>query len=179
MKALPVETERFLLRPFEATDIDDLFAMESDPRVHIYLGNNPLTHKEQVEHVIKGVQEQYERNGLGRLIIIEKSTGNFVGWSGLKYEEHIRPFGYYDLGYRLLPKYWGQGVATETGLGSLRYGFEALQLQEVNGAAEIPNIASNRVLEKCGLSLTDTFEFEEVVHNWYAITATEWEAQNA
>lgn len=179
MKALPIETERFLLRPFEATDIDDLFVMESDPRVHIYLGNNPLRHKEQVEPVIMGVQDQYERNGLGRLIIIEKSTGNFVGWSGLKYEEHIRPFGYYDLGYRLLHKYWGQGVATETGLASLKYGFEVLQLQEVNGAAEIPNIASNRVLEKCGLSLTNTFEFEEVDHNWYAITATEWEAQNA
>jgi ribosomal-protein-alanine N-acetyltransferase len=41
MKIL-IETERLILRELEDTDENDLFEMDSDPEVHLYIENNPV-----------------------------------------------------------------------------------------------------------------------------------------
>ena len=82
----------------------------------------------------------------------------------------IRSFPYYDLGYRILRKHWGRGVATETAHAALNYGWEQLELEEINAAAHVENKASNRVLEKLGLRMVETFKFDDGLHNWYSIT---------
>jgi ribosomal-protein-alanine N-acetyltransferase len=56
-----------------------------------------------------------------------------------------------ELGCLLGEKYWGQGLATEaTGL-AIRFGFEYLNLYRIYACFFEPNIASGRVLKKCGL----------------------------
>ena len=76
------ETDRFILRKIEKTDVDGLFQMESTPEVHRYLGLTPLQNKAQAEKIIDHIQRQYEANGIGRWAVIDKKTGDFVGWSG-------------------------------------------------------------------------------------------------
>lgn len=75
----------------------------SDPEVHKYLGNNPYTTLEQSRGTIAFVQRQYAEHGIGRWAVIEKSTGSFVGWSGLKFltEPVNNHCNIYDVGYRL------------------------------------------------------------------------------
>jgi ribosomal-protein-alanine N-acetyltransferase len=82
---------------------------------------------------------------------------------------------YYDLGYRLRRKYWGQGIATETSQAALDYGFETLGLEEVFAGAHVENIGSNKVLQKVGLRLIEVFEFDGDPHNWYGINKSEWQ----
>jgi RimJ/RimL family protein N-acetyltransferase len=67
-----------------------------------------------------------------------------------------------DLGYRFGTKFWGKGYATEAAFASLRYGFNKLQLPRIIGRVLPENIASVRVLEKCGM----TYLGEEVVHGY-------------
>jgi len=55
-----IETNRFILREFRKTDVDDLFEMDSDPEVHTYLGNDPVKSKEEVETYIDAVIQQYK-----------------------------------------------------------------------------------------------------------------------
>lgn len=95
-----VETERLILREILLTDIDGLFELDSDPKVHQYLGNKPVKDKKQIENIIKSIREQYVENGIGRWAIIEKSTNNFLGWTGLKLEKNTvnNHTNYYDLG---------------------------------------------------------------------------------
>ena len=172
-----VETDRYILRDIEETDVQGIYDLDSDADVHEFLGKKPIQTMEQAEKIITYIRGQYTKNGIGRWAIEDKETGNFVGWTGLKYEENLRNFSYYDLGYRLQKQYWGQGIATETAIASLRYGFDQMNLKEIGGAAEVMHGASNHILQKVGLLFTETFEFEGDTCNFYKLKREEWEGQ--
>ncbi len=165
-----IETKRLILRPVIEADAQDFFELDSNPEVHRFLGNNPVTTIDESESMIAAILEQYEKFDLGRLAVILKDTNEFIGWSGLKYEQNLRKeFNYYDLGYRFKQQYWGKGYATETALASLHYGFKDLKLQEINAAAGIDHIASNTILKKIGMQPSGTFKYEADLCNWYSI----------
>lgn len=170
-----IETERFVLRNLEKEDAQGMFELDSDPEVLIYLGNNPLTSIEQSKKIIENVHKQYEKNGIGRWAIIDKNTEEFIGWTGLKYEEKVREdFNYYDLGYRLKKKFWGKGIATETSLISLEYGFNTLNLERISATAHVKNLASNKVLQKVRLRFVEEIIIDGERCNWYSITKSNW-----
>lgn len=164
-----LETTRFILREFDTADAEGLFALDSDPEVLKYLGQQPMTSIEQVYPMIAAVQRQYKDNGIGRWIVEDKSTREFIGWCGLKREKQFRDFPYYDIGYRLLQKHWGKGIATETAQACLDYGLKTLHYPEINATAEVAHGASNHILHKIGLTKVDEFDYEGKVHNWYSI----------
>jgi ribosomal-protein-alanine N-acetyltransferase len=169
-----IETERLILREIQTTDLDGMFELDSNPDVHKYLGNNPIKTKEQAEDVIKFIHQQYDNLGIGRFAAIEKSSGDFIGWSGIKLNTGEKEMlngktDFYDIGYRFIPRYWGKGYATESALAAMNYGFKELDIETMCGAAEIDNIASNVVLKKIGLQFINEFEFEDVKANWYEL----------
>lgn len=169
MNQQPLETDRLFLREISEEDVSGLYELDSDPRVHQYLGNKPLQSKEEVYPIIEYIQNQYKTNGIGRWAMIEKSTGHFMGWTGLKLEtKETNGFtNYYDLGYRIIPKYWGKGYATESALFAVEYGFKELGIKKLCGAADVENIASNRVLQKAGLKFINEFLYDNIPCNWY------------
>ncbi len=163
------ESERLILRPIEITDAQDFFELDSNPEVHKYLGNKPVTSITESEKMISAILDQYKTYGIGRLAMIDKKTNEFIGWSGLKYEQNLRKnLNYYDVGYRLKQQYWGKGYATEAALVSLNYGFKNLNLKEICAAAEIEHIASNTILRKIGMQFSGTFMYDGFPHNWYS-----------
>lgn len=175
-----VETERLILRELLPTDAEGMFELDSDKEVHKYLGNNPTQTIEQASDVIALVRKQYEENGIGRWAVIEKASGNFVGWSGLKYirEYENNQINFYDVGYRLIPKYWGKGYATESARAAIAYGFKRFQMNEIIGSANVANVRSRRALEKCGLKYVEQFMWKDILCDWLKITREEWEQTN-
>ncbi|NNE31945.1 MAG: GNAT family N-acetyltransferase [Winogradskyella sp.] len=165
-----IETERLILRPVKETDIDDFFELDSNPNVYVYLGRKPVTTIKQSEEMVAGILQQYKEFGIGRLAIVKKDTNDFIGWSGLKYEQNLRAdFNYYDIGYRLKEQFWGNGYATEAALASIDYGFNGLDLKEICAAAEIEHKVSNAILNKIGMQKTETFIYNNKLLNWYTI----------
>jgi ribosomal-protein-alanine N-acetyltransferase len=165
------ETERLILRELLPTDRNGLFAVDSDPDVNIYLGNNPVKTIEQTDDIIKFIRKQYIDNGIGRWAMIEKSSNNFIGWAGLKLIRELtnNRIDYYDLGYRLNKSYWGKGFATEAARASLQYGFNTLNLNEIYAIADSKNVASRNVIEKVGLKFIETFNYSDTDHDWFEI----------
>ena len=171
-----IETDRLMIRDLELSDAEGMYALDSDPAVHQFLGNKPIQSMQEAIEVIKYIRKQYESNGIGRWAIIDKDTQDFIGWTGLKYEDGLRSeFNYYDLGYRLRKKFWGKGIATESALASLQYGFEKMKLKEIGAAAHVDHLISNKILTKLGLKFVDTFEYEGAPHNWFNIERSQWE----
>lgn len=175
------QTPRFIIRRLEPADRDDMFKMDSDPEVHRYLGNHPLQTIEETDAIIRSILDQYARLGVGRLAIIDKTTHAFVGWTGLKKleEPYNNQVNVYDLGYRLQQQYWGKGVATETALGTLDYGFNTLSLEKITAMADGDNQGSNHVLTKVGMRFVETFMLDNVLHNWYELTRKDYLEQQA
>jgi len=173
-----IETDRLILREIRDTDEDGFFAMDSNPDVHRYLGNKPIKTIEEIRQYIRSLQQQYLENGIGRWAAIEKSSGQFIGWSGLKLnrEGENGHSGYYDVGYRLIPKYWGQGYASESAKAAIEYGFTKMGMTEIIGTAHEENKASRRALEKCGLKFVEQFETRGLTCDWLRITKQEWES---
>lgn len=171
-----VETERLILRELLPTDVDGMYELDSDPAVHKYLGNNPVKDKAQIIEVINFVRQQYIDNGIGRWAIIEKTNNTFIGWAGLKLVKEMtnNHINHYDLGYRLIRKYWGQGLATESAKAAVAYGFDQLNIKEIFAAAHIENHSSNNLLQKLGFKLVETyFDFDDL-NNWYRIGRDEF-----
>jgi ribosomal-protein-alanine N-acetyltransferase len=75
----------------------------------------------------------------------------------------------YDLGYRLLQRHWSKGYGTELALACINYGFRELQLSRISAYADVRHVASVKILEKCGLKLTNTFMDEGDLCGWYEI----------
>ena len=78
------------------------------------------------------------------------------------------------MGYRILPQYWGKGFATEAAMAALDYGFNKLDLSEIIGMVHEENVASRKVLEKCGLKFIEKFMWEDICCDWMKITRSEW-----
>lgn len=165
------ETGRLILREILPEDAERMFALDSDPEVHRYLGNNPVTDIVQSRDTIEFVRQQYLDFGIGRWAVIEKATGNFTGWSGLKFmtEEVNGHINFHDIGYRFIKQYWGRGYATESAKAAMEYGFNQLKLKEIFGMADVDNVGSNHVLQKIGLSYENVFERHGIMHNWYSL----------
>ncbi|MCB0465598.1 MAG: GNAT family N-acetyltransferase [Aequorivita sp.] len=171
-----IETPRLLLRDLMDEDVHGLYAMDSDAEVHKYLGNNPIATVAEAQKYIDAIKQQYIENGIGRWAVVEKKTGDFIGWSGFKFITDVvnGRTRYYDLGYRFIKKYWGKGYATETAIASLQYGFSELDYDEIIGIADVANIASNTILQKIGLVKRNEFIYDGSPVNFYSLSKSEW-----
>lgn len=175
-----IETDRLLLGEIITADAAGMFELDSDPEVHRYLWDKRPKTIEDSAKIIDNIHQQYEDNGCGRLAMIEKATGDFMGWTGIKLEKQKTNghTDFYDLGYRMIPRYWGKGFATESALASVAYGFERMGLSTIYGAADARNIASCNVLTKAGLQFVEQFEDEGYLCNWYRLDREDWIGTN-
>ncbi|MBD2769494.1 GNAT family N-acetyltransferase [Hymenobacter sp. BT664] len=169
---LPFTTARLLFRPLTEADAAGMFALDSDPAVHRYLGGiggRPAAELAQSAETIAYIQAQYQANGIGRWAVLLRATGEFMGWAGLK----LVPgpinghYHFYDLGYRFRPAYWRQGYGYEAAQAWLDYGFQTLELPRICAYADAENVASCRILEKVGLQRGNEFVEEGVRCVWY------------
>jgi len=155
-----LETPRLALRRFKPADLDDLYRLDSSPEVMRYISGGVPATREQVTTALGRVLAYYDENpGLGYWVAVRKTDDAFVGWACLCYLEGTSEV---EVGYRLLPEFWGRGLATEAGRAMVEYGFRELGLDRIVGVAAPANKASCRVLEKLGL------RFERMAH-FYAL----------
>lgn len=145
-----IATERLLLRPFTLDDTPALFAMASDPDIIRYVGNTPVTSMEDaLQHMQDGPLRDYEEHGYGRFACVWTTTGEVIGFSGVKFVPELNET---ELGYRFFKPYWGLGLATEAGWASIKFAREHLQLQRLVGVVHPDNSASTKVLQKLGFT---------------------------
>jgi RimJ/RimL family protein N-acetyltransferase len=171
-----IETPRLILRDILPSDEEGMFRLDSDPRVHRYLGGNTIKTMEEARNTIAFIRRQYADHGIGRWAAIEKASGDFIGWAGLKFITTIENgrTHFHDVGYRLLPAYWGRGYATESAKASLAYAFTTMGLPEVVGTCHELNKASRHILEKCGLTFKEQYFWKDLRCDWLSITKGEW-----
>jgi RimJ/RimL family protein N-acetyltransferase len=164
-----LETDRLLVRQFVVDDAAWFFTLNSNPEVLRFVPDKQLLDVDQarqilVEHPIA----DYEKYGFGRGACVLKSTGEQIGFAGLKYLDELDEV---DVAYRLRPAYWGLGLATEAARASVRQGFTELGLKQIVGLVMPKNIASVRVLEETGLRYTETVTFLGSQFSKYVINA--------
>ena len=158
-----LETQRLYLREMTPQDAEVAYILNLDPEVLRYTGDDPFESIEEAKTFLENYAS-YHTYGFGRWAVILKETDEYLGWCGLKYTPELDEF---DIGYRLMKKFWGKGYATEAAEACLKLGFEQFNMKKIVGRAIPANLASIRVLEKIGLTyLENRIEdgVEEVVY---------------
>ena len=166
-----IETERLLLRPFTPADLDALASLNADPDVMRYIADGKPQSRAQTEIRLNEVLDHWQQHGFGLFTAIEKTSGDFVGFCGLKY---LNTSSEIEVGYRLAKRFWRRGLATEAARASLRYGFETLGLDRIVAVVQPENAASCRVIEKIGLRYEKDARFYDTDVKYFAITRAEY-----
>lgn len=177
-----LETERLVLRDFDATDADNLLGLDADAEVMRYLTGGKPTPRAAIEGVVLPAF-MAPRGRLKRWVwaAIEKQTGGFAGWFSLRPPDGTSSDNA-ELGFRLRKEFWNRGYATEGATALVTQGFARIALQRIWAETMFVNLASRRVLEKAGLRHVRTFHLQwddpiegsEHGEVEYALTREEW-----
>ncbi|MGN6662992.1 MAG: GNAT family N-acetyltransferase [Solirubrobacterales bacterium] len=142
-----IETERLYLRAMTMDDLDELVRLHEDPEVARFMGRPT---REWLEGWMRSSQAEWAERGHGRLAIVGRESGEFLGRTGLK---HWPQFEETEVGWALRPEARGRGYATEAARAVLRWGFERFDgLSLVTAMIQPANVASIAVAERLGMS---------------------------
>ncbi|XGV97550.1 MAG: GNAT family N-acetyltransferase [Leptolyngbya sp. BL-A-14] len=138
-------TERLVLRRPRLSDATAIFEYASDPQAVHYMNYYP---RKDVSEVVKLLEEQPEKWKSGDLswVLTVKPEDRPIGTIACWLEGHIAGFG-----YLLHQQYWRQGYATEAARALVEWAISLPNIYRVWATCDVENLASVRVLEKCGL----------------------------
>ena len=154
-----LQTERLLLRAWRAGDREPFARMNADPRVMRYF---PATlTRAQSDVTIDRFGAHLVDHGFTFFAAELRASGEFIGFVGMarvSWEAHFTPC--VEIGWRLDPACWNQGLATEGARECLRFAFEDLGIGEIVAFTVPANLASRRVMEKLGMTRNPADDFD-------------------
>lgn len=140
-------TPRMRLRPFQRGDAPHLYAIQGNPEAMRYTHCAPSL--DDGARRLQAFEDSRAVNGLAPWVALDRADGRIVGWGGLAVDPFDPGWGVEVL-YFFDPACWGRGCATELVRAALDHAFGPLALAEVDAYAMAENLASIRVLQKCG-----------------------------
>jgi ribosomal-protein-alanine N-acetyltransferase len=153
-----LETDRLLLRGWEPTDVEAVYAYASDPEVTPFMAwdrHRALADSQTFLDV--WVAEQYAGQELDYCMCLRSDPADALGGIGLYWRS--RPHGTMELGYVLRRSAWGNGFVPEAGRRLIRHAFETTEVARIFAPIFAQNTKSRRAAEKMGL------EFEGVMRS--------------
>jgi ribosomal-protein-alanine N-acetyltransferase len=146
----PVETARLRLRCVAPEDADST-AMLMTPEISRWVANWPVpfTH-EMAAQRIETARDRACKGDALPLAVTDKTIGELIGWVMISRNRDDLRRG--SLGYWLGEKYHCNGYMRELAPAVLAAGFELLDLDVIDAAAQPENIASVAVMRGCGMT---------------------------
>ncbi|WP_417687323.1 GNAT family N-acetyltransferase [Roseibium sp.] len=179
-----LETDRLILRRWTDADRFAFAAMNADPEVMRYFPST-LNRVESDKLYDKAVLLT-QKDGFCFSPVEDKETGEFLGFVGLsvpRFEPELPFDPCVEVGWRLIRKAWGQGLATEAARAWIGFGFETLKLEEIVSFTTITNLPSQRVMQRLGMirSMADDFHHPALPpdhplgpHVLYRLNRSDW-----
>jgi RimJ/RimL family protein N-acetyltransferase len=147
-----IETDRLILRPFDAQDLEPLAAIWSDENVVRYIGGQKLGREDTWRRSLAACG-QWPYVGFGYWIVEAKADGSVIGQVGFAdFKRDMEPSieGSPELGYVFSPKVHGQGIASEACASALEWADASLNAASYPAIISPENEASIRLAERLG-----------------------------
>ena len=143
-----LESERLIFRAIRDTDINEIFALRSNPQLMQYIPRPLITSLDEARAHLKMIQDKIDSNEGINWAMTEKGNDKLISLIGFyKIEnENFRS----EIGYMLLPEYQNKGYITEAIKTLLNFGFNQMGLHSVEAVIDPRNIASEKALLKNG-----------------------------
>ncbi|KAF2331353.1 GNAT family N-acetyltransferase [Flavobacterium daemonense] len=143
-----IETERLLLRRITDDDVNEIFELRSNPETMKYIPR-PLAknHEDALVHITT-INTNIDNNiGINWAITLKENPKllGIIGYYRMQPENYRA-----EIGYMLLPEFHGKGIIPEAVKRLITYGFKDLKLHSIEAVIDPENLASEKVLQKCG-----------------------------
>jgi aminoglycoside 6'-N-acetyltransferase len=147
--ALPLRTDRLVLRPYTAADVEQTYDYYRDPDVSRYLLTEPFDLDEAREVVSKRCLRVHPTQPGEALALVVEHDGQVVGDVMLELVGEQTSIG--EIGWVLHPLHAGRGFATEAAAALLALAFQHYGLHRVKAQLDARNTASARLCERLGM----------------------------
>lgn len=152
-----VQAERLLLRPWREGDKAAFRAMGADPRVMEFFP--AVLSAEESDALADRFAADVARQGWGRWAVEIPGEAAFAGMVGLNHSVGVvagPPC--VEVAWRLAPAQWGRGYAAEAAGAAMDFGFHALGLAEIVAFTALPNLRSQAVMRRLGMTPDGEFD---------------------
>lgn len=166
-----LRTARLVLTRVGRPDLADLCRMHRDPEVMATLGG--VRSDEVSADILEQLMAHWEAHGFGYWMAHDSESGDFAGRGGLRRvvvggEEEV------EVGYALMPRYWGRGLATELARACARVGFERLGQRDLVAFTLPTNHASRGVMQRVGFLYERDVIWSGMPHVLYRLPIEVW-----
>jgi len=155
-----LETERLIVRPLRASDYKDNYEYMSAPETYRFERGKPVS----LEEAQKFCREWSAKETTNFWVAELKADGKVIGHVSF-FPERPLEFKTWNIGYIFSPAYYGQGYATESTRAVIKYAFSELGAHRIVANCSPDNIASWKVLEKCGMRREGTSKKDFLLRN--------------
>ena len=150
-------SKRLGFRNWIESDLDKLSDINSNEEVMKFFPQ--IQSRQDTKMFIERMQIQFRNNGFCYFAVEVLEDHRFIGFIGLSKQTYPADFTpCIDIGWRLIPKEWNKGFATEGATRCLKYGFDKIGLDEIFSTAPIINKNSEKIMLKIGMKIVKTFD---------------------
>ncbi|GGP14722.1 GNAT family N-acetyltransferase [Oceanobacillus neutriphilus] len=153
-----LNTERILMRPFAAEDINEFYKIVKKNSVGKWLGIGKGMTVEEAEQYVNQIIKHWDQYGFGVWAAVNKSSGEMLGHCGLRYIDDTEDI---EIIYLLDPAFWGMGYASEAAETVINFAFNSLHINKLTARIRINNVKSKRVIEKMGFQFIDDRSYND------------------
>jgi ribosomal-protein-alanine N-acetyltransferase len=154
-----IKTERFLLRQFVDSDIENVYKGLSDPEIIKYYGVSYKT-LEDTKNQMQFFADLVSKGTGIWWAVCSLDNKTFYGAGGLNSlsNEHKKA----EIGFWLLKEFWGKGIMTEVMPIICNYGFDSLGLHRIEGLVESDNLNCKNAMKKLDFNHEGTMKECEI-----------------
>lgn len=162
------ESARLYYRKVRESDFDSWLPFHEEPRSMQYFAGDPGSPAEACRKWFDKVYHRYN-NGLGGLnALISRENGEFIGMCGLLIQT-VDGIEELEIGYSILPKFWGKGYASEAAIRCRLFAEENQLRDSIISIIHVDNIGSRKVAIKNGMHLDKQTYFKGIPVHIYRI----------
>ena len=175
-----LRTNRLILRKFEINDANDMFKnWANDEEVTKYLTWNPHGDISITKSLLEEWVKSYNIDSTYNWVIQFGDTSDIIGGiSIVEINEYIQSF---EVGYCISKNHWGKGIMSESLKAVIDYLFSQVGCNKITAKHDVRNIASGKVMIKCGMCYIKTLKNIEIPNDKgycylhvYEISKKEW-----
>ncbi|HDR8384401.1 TPA: GNAT family N-acetyltransferase, partial [Bacillus cereus] len=160
-KLFKIDCGDIYLQEFTVKDAESIYQIANQPEIAKFLPDWKSTKEQRVDWIadyeipankvfLDAVKTTNNiDNHMLKLGIFKKATNELIGWCCTGMKEEL-PSPNREIMYAISNEYQNHGYATKATKGLIDYLFKETNLNVLNAIALINNVASNKVIEKCG-----------------------------
>ncbi|MDA2383721.1 GNAT family N-acetyltransferase [Bacillus cereus] len=184
-KLFRLDCGEIYLQEFSTKDAESIYKISNQPEIERFLPDWKSTKEQRVDWIAnyeipanKAFLEAVKTtnnidNHMLKLGIFKKATNELIGWCCTGMKEEL-PSPNREIMYAISNEHQNHGYATKATKGLIDYLFKETNLNVLNAIALINNVASNKVIEKCGFIYKSQQRIENQIYNHYILRKSEW-----